>query len=448
MRILVSWRTEGMTRVPEPFEGTLHKPIAPSNASPLVGTVTAPLAHHDLTDEETPRGGRWLLVALGICAPLLIYIPGVGGFPPLVTAFGLIVILVWARPNHPFPAAVLLALALMFLSLIALVYSLSVPLGLNSVLYFGELAGLILVGARLGPFSRQVRALVTAWTAAATIDALMVIYFRFNNAAELSWFGSSIARIFIASGTLQTLFTTGGNNALSPDKAGAFFVNADAGSAFLGVAFVTALYLWRSTDSKVWLAVALVDATAVVASGSTTGILLLFLISGGLLFGRIRSPAARLAAVPFGAVALAIGTYVIVSSLAGASDLSTRETLWSLAISAISTHPLTGLGFGGWDLFAASTFPLIGGAASYLPQNLLLYTWVQIGFAGLVCTVGFFLTIFSRLATSLFRYRGFVVAGVAWTLLHSMGDNTSIFNDFHTMPMLAVLVGSYLGTRR
>jgi O-antigen ligase len=399
------------------------------------------------SDTERPDVPRSLLIVLGLTAPFLFYLPGFS-LPPSTLLVALVAILAAARSPGRIPTATYFALGLAGASAIALGYSVNINSAVTSILYFVELAGLLFVGSRILPQSRAITALVAAWTVAAGVDAGMVIYYRLNPADEIGWFQSTVAPLFVPQGTLRTLFTTDPNNALSPDKAGALFVNANAGSAFLGVAFLMALFLWKRTKWWGWPGFALLDAFAVIASGSTTGLALLVALSVSLLVGRVKAPGARALVIPLVVVLAAAGIYAMSTIVASGSDLISRQALWALAWQAIAGHWASGLGFGGWEIFARGLAGLVGSGTSYPPHNLFLYTWVEVGLLGAVCLVAFFVSIIHRLAQSTVPGHGLVLAAVAWTLLHSMGDNTNVFNDLRTMPMLAVLVGAYVTNRR
>jgi O-antigen ligase len=351
-----------------------------------------------------------------------------------------------AKRGGPIPLPAVCAGALALLSALSVIRSTDAQAAADSILYFGLLAGLLAAGYRLARSTRDIRAMVGTWVIAATVDAILVVYFRLYPDAEISWFHSSLASVVIPVGTLRDLFTIAPNNALSPDKAGAFFVNANAGSAFLGVAFLLAIWLWHSgPGSRRWLGLALVDASGIVASGSTTGLVLLVGMSTILIlvFG-IRAVPLRLGVAPLILATGVVAAYEILSGVSGGNDVTSRGILWGMAAHAIASDPILGLGFGGWNSYAQGVFGEIGSGSLYLPQNLVLYTWVEMGIVAVALLLVLFGSTLWRLLRSRRAGSGIVAAAVLWTVIHSMADNTGVFNDFHTMPVLAVLVGSYL----
>ncbi len=118
-----------------------------------------------------------------------------------------------------------------------------------------------------------------------------------------------------------------------------------------------------------------------------------------------------------------------------------RLTLWQIAYRAIQEHPLKGLGFGGWDVYAEPSFDAIG-SATYPPHNLLLYTWVQMGVLGLVATLFFYHRAIVALRRADLPGVGYIVGAVLWCVVYSMGDNTQVLNDTHSASLLAVLIGA------
>jgi O-antigen ligase len=378
----------------------------------------------------------------------MLYIPGIGSFPPVVALLGGLLALTTLQLRTAPPTAAWIAFALSLVCVASLLYSSDRNAALSAALLFAEIGGLIAVGARMVAWPRIVWRTVAAWVVVASSDAILVVFFRLVPAAEITWFQSSVARFFIAGGTLDTLFSTATNNALAPDKSGAFFPNANAGSAMLGVGFVMCTALARRTRHRRWHLMGVVFAAGVVASGSTAGLALLGASLLVLVIARLRNRfmAGTVAVVLTGLLA---GAALSLSQQATSSiDVITRGLLWALAVSAIRLHPLLGLGFGGWSVYAGGSFGLIGGSDNYPPHNLLLYTWIQMGLAGFVLTVAFFVATFIGLRRSTSDARGLVALAVAWTFLHAMADNTSIFNDFHSAAPLGLMVGMMIAARQ
>jgi O-antigen ligase len=384
-----------------------------------------------------------LLPAAGGLAPLMGYLPGTS-LPPLIAVLGGIVAFIGFSPRLRPPSAALTATCLGFVALGVITYSSDVNAALDSALLFIEIGGLIALGARLKDHAGLIWRTVAAWVLVALADAALVVYFRLVPDAELSWFQGPIAPFLIAGGSLRSLFTTAGNNALAADKAGAFFPNANAGSAMLGVAFILAIALAKHSAHRRWWLAAVAFGVSILASGSTAGLLLLVSSLVLIAVGRLQRWLLKLPLLAVLTAGLIYGGLALGEQATSNLDVVTRGLLWRLAATAISLHPVFGLGFGGWDKFAGNYFGLVGGASSYPPHNLLLNSWVQMGAVGAILVVVFFAQVLISLHRSTLAESGLISIAVLWTVLHSMADNTSIFNDFHTTAPLALLVG--LGT--
>jgi O-antigen ligase len=393
-----------------------------------------------------PPWRSWMLVLVGVITPISLYIPQTTGVPPISSLLVSAVVLlsIW---THATPTTIAVsALSLASSSLLALTWSPVQETGYTTIIYFLQLAGLLAIGPNIPLRSPTIFRMLYAWAAIALLDAVLVLVFRAVPQAEIAWFQTKIAEYLIGQGTVKGLFAGSPNNALDPAKAGAFFVNANAGSAFLGVAHLVSVYLFCETRQRRWLLAAAVFAIAVLASGSASGALLLVFFQSLAALRWLRKTMLRSALIPPFLLCLGYLVYVLWTALESDAGVLSRGVLWGAAVDAIQSSPLTGLGFGGWDIYAGSLFASVG-ASSYPPHNLLLNYWIQAGVLGAVALLGFFLVMMSSLGRSHAANRFPVVAAVLWTLVYSMGDNTTIFNDLHTMPVLAVLVGSMCGVR-
>lgn len=400
----------------------------------------------DLRSGPPDRSIVLLQVALGVSATFSVFLPEIGSLPPLVTVIAVLLIIRMAPDLHAIPAQAAAVLGLAAAAILSCAWSPDTHMALAAIAYYLQVAGLVLVGRESYRRGISVLPLVTAWCAAATTDAVLVLYFRFEPAAEIAWLKSPIAPYLINPGTLGKLFTDSPNNILDPAKSGAFFVNANAGSAFLGAAFCVALFLYAQTHRRRWIVIATIDAAAVVASGSSAGIIILGAILGVLVVRAlaVRPPTAPL--IPF--VVLASFWLLSVTYQAVLADMGVwaRFTLWKLAASAIAQNPLLGLGYGAWDTYAARSFAAIG-SSTYPPHNLILYTWIQSGLIAAALLLFFLYSAVHGLrgARSVPGVR-MVMAAVVWSFVYSLGDNTQLLNDMHSAPALAVLLG-YLGAR-
>jgi hypothetical protein len=388
------------------------------------------------------------LVIICVVAPLQLFLPQPSGLPPIALLLALMasVQFGWQRFGRLSGAALIFAVV----STVSLLWSPSPRTGLSHSLYFLAMAGLIGCGRSLAHRGIPLLPLLKAWVFASAVESVLVIWFRLRPDAEIKFLQGPIAPYLVNPSSLRELFRFGGgNNVLDADKAGGLIVNGNAASAFIGVTLMVSLYLYATTNARKWLGFGVLAALAVVATGSKAGLGLLvgLLPLGMLLRGRLH----RLLPIALALAAIGVGTAVavpaIVSDTPSSSALGTRAYLWGEAINAIEAHPILGLGFGGWSEWLGNKTSAVGGSSSYPPHNLLLYTYVQTGIAGFITL----LVLLARLLRTFLPLerseRVYLFLAVVWTIIHAMGDNTTVLNDLHTMPALACAIG-YVEWRR
>ncbi len=390
--------------------------------------------------------GIWLalrlesqLKALAVVSVLQVFLPELRFFDGVLVLIAL-TCLQRTRTHHYVPAALLL-IALGLWSAISLLWAPSPSGGRSDIAFFLLTGGTIALGYCAYEADVDFTAVIRTWVIAACLQTGLVLLFRFNHSAALHFLTSGVAKLVVNPGSLSTLLTTGHNNVLSPTKSGGLFLNANAGSVMSGVATVMSVYLAVRLRQGRWWLIAAVDAGAVVASGSKTGQILLpisLLIAWALWRNR---PVARWV--------LPLTLMVVVSILilgaqppaVSVNSLDARQFLWSQARAAISSSPFLGLGYGGWDLRESPYFPFVG-SASYPPHNLFLNTWLASGIVGLALLLLFLWETWRVALRGPDRALGTATAvAFAWTVIHSMGDNTSIFGDSHTSVLLGLAVG-------
>jgi O-antigen ligase len=402
---------------------------------------------------------RTQLRVLGVVTPLQLFVPGTP-LPSIavvllfVTALHRVVLRPHTSAGDRFrrclDPAVLLAAAPIPIAFTTLVARPELASVLVAAQYAAMLTAAIMLG-RAAVRSGVVRVpdLVLPWLLGAAVDAVLTIVFRFAPDTEIRFLEHPVAALFINGSVVRGLFTDAPNNVLDPDKAGAFFVNGNVGSAFLGVACCLAVMLVARGVLRPWCSMlAVLFACAVIATGSKTGAVLLCLLAVWVLVVVVRSRTTTgwwvLALLPF--VALAMGPLVVdgllspIDSAAASTSASSRLTLWSLAFELIAASPVFGSGYGAWLEHARSSFGLIGSAGGYPPHNLVLATWMNQGVLGVVVVVAF--TVVALRRTWRLDRSGMASAAVAWTAVHAMGDNTSLLGEVHIMPVLALLVGA------
>jgi hypothetical protein len=382
------------------------------------------------------------LVIICVVAPLQLFLPQPLGLPPIVLPLALMASMqfAWQRFGRLSAAALIFAAV----STVSLLWSPSLRTGLSHSLYFLAMAGLIGCGRLLASKGSSLLPLLKAWVLASAVESVLVMWFRLKPDAEMKFLQGPVAPYLVNPSSLRELFRPGGgNNVLDAGKAGGLLLNGNAASAFIGVALMVSLYLYAMTNARKWLGFGMLAAFAVVATGSKSGLGLLIglLPLAMLLRGRVHRQlpmALALAAIGIGA---AVAVPAVVSDTPYSSSVGTRVYLWGQAINAIAAHPLSGLGFGGWDEWLGNKVSLVGSASSYPPHNLFLYTYVQMGIAGFIAL----LVLLARLLRTFLPLKRseqvYLFLAVVWTIAHAMGDNTTVLNDLHTMPALACAIG-------
>lgn len=298
------------------------------------------------------------------------------------------------------------------------------------------------------------------------IQAALVIVFRVLPSVELAFLQHPVAGLFVSPNTLEALFGEGRNNVLDPAKAGGLFVNGNIASTYLGMCAVASWYAARATGSKVLRAVALLDWTAVLFTGSKAGLMCALAIPLGLAFvavvraGRVNpsslfaaalclSFASVLVALPFRQELLAVVESYRYESVA---TLGSREELWGYAVQMIGQRPFTGLGFGGWErLFELQAF--LTGKGVMPAHNSLFILWLQSGLFGLLTGVAFVAAVYAGLTRALRapgleqRHLAMGAAGAfSWYFVQGLGENFGLVGEAHMTPLVGVLLG-YLCAR-
>ena len=290
------------------------------------------------------------------------------------------------------------------------------------------------------------------------LEAALVIVFRLLPSTEIAFLSHPLARVFVSPNTLDALFESGRNNVLDAAKAGGLFVNANIASSFLGMSAIAAWYVGRLQASATLRAVALLDWLAVFFTGSKAGMLCAVLAPVVLA---LISVASRRRASPYTVfaviVGLALGSVLAMLPYSqtlldhyradSLATLGTREEIWRFAVQTIRQHPLTGLGFGGWELrFQLHGF--IPGATSIPAHNSLVILWLQSGLPGLLGGVALVVSIYAAFAKILARgghesqQLAMATAGAfTWYFIQGLGENFGLIGEIHMTPLLGALLG-------
>jgi O-antigen ligase len=288
--------------------------------------------------------------------------------------------------------------------------------------------------------------------------AVLVVVFRFVPSLELAFLRTPLAGIFVSPNTLEGLFGIGRNNVLDPAKAGGLFVNANVAATFLGMSAIAAWYLGRAHSLIAFRIVAVVDWTAVLATGSKAGLIFalcvpIALAAAGMIRTRQADPL-RLFAAIVGIVVVAIvlsmpftQTLIDEYRYETLATLGTRDELWQYAVQLIGQHAVTGLGFGGWEkLFEMHAF--LTGTGIMPAHNSLLILWLQSGVPGLIGGIGLIVAVYAAAARVL-RALGYaeqqlamaILGAFTWYVGQGMGENFGLVGEAHMTPLLGALLG-------
>ena len=290
------------------------------------------------------------------------------------------------------------------------------------------------------------RRAIAALGASAVLLAALVIVFRWQPLLELGFWLSPKARYVLDPDVRLGMFSGSVRyNVFDTGKAGGVFSNGNVASLFLG--FVACLLL-PYTRSKWVIAGVVVLALGVVATGSKSGLLAIALC-GSIWISVLAASRLTIARASMGVV----GGFAIVAMLAfytvsldllaeGDVSLASRADVWRLAVPLLTDHPALGLGFGGWEMWAAETFRYAGIAQNYPPHNLFLIAWAWVGLGGAFLIGMVF--VLAALEPWTARGRQVLADGYArwslslaflWFLVHAMLDNAAFTNIAIGLPI-------------
>jgi O-antigen ligase len=222
--------------------------------------------------------------------------------------------------------------------------------------------------------------------------ALANIVFFTAPALELAFLSSPLARFLVEPDTLsQLLVPRMGFNVLNEFRAGTVFVNANVASVFFGMGLCIAVFLWvRRRRARDTLRV-LLFFLAFLATGSRAGLLAatgstLIVLSVVAPRMRARHVVAAVAAASLGAVLVVVLPYsrYAMERIGGLSQqIDPRWLLWYHTASILREHPLTGVGFGGWQESFRNYAFMYRLDPALPPHNAFMIAWLWGGILGL-----------------------------------------------------------------
>jgi len=248
-----------------------------------------------------------------------------------------------------------------------------------------------LLGYRIGVGGRTPTLLRAFMLVGLPFAALNVVFFLLPR-AELAFLQSGVALVLVEPNTLRGLFRAGlGNNVLAPGKAGTLFVNTNVASILFGFGTCVGVYRLGRRPSTGRAAAAGLMLLAFLATGSRAGITAATgtaLIVGSLAAWRLGAtrPLKWMGVgilVALVALSLPMSRQPLLRLVAASSTGDPRLFLWAHAAGLIAEHPLTGVGFHGWEQSFAPYARAIGLDPTLPPHNAYLMAWLWLGLAGL-----------------------------------------------------------------
>ena len=205
---------------------------------------------------------------------------------------------------------------------------------------------------------------------------------------------------------------------------------------------------------------------AVAVTGSKTGIVLTVAALGVVLFSRLLVRSAAVFAAVTVTVVLCVGAAVLtVGDLSSTGDvrresaltLGIRQHIWHAAWQFFESAPLTGLTPGGWERSFAAFAGAGGIGYVYPPHNFVIAAWAHVGLLGAIAVVAVSARWIQRAAAVLRQGRHLdrrevagraaLVCGLAWPVIHGLGDNTSFYGDLHSQTFVALMIALTVTTR-
>lgn len=291
----------------------------------------------------------------------------------------------------------------------------------------------------------------------AAVHSLLIIGFRFFPDLKATFLLSGSLRLFKNPDRLSN-YELGdiSLNIFDPSKSGGLFDNANTAATFTLVAIGVLIATKNRFSRSSFLAMILVLSAGVLATGSKSGIfylatlaILSYSVSAVTEKSKIRAICLLLIILPlFILLPLLSSTLssTFFSSDLGQDTIKTggyRLQLWTIAADAIKSHPVLGVGFGGWSEVMSSRATFFGVDPNWPPHNSLLQAWIETGVVGVVLLVCFWLALIWRaiLATTKQTPGGgaslFSLVAAAGM---SMGDPTPLLGAPQFAPMLGLLL--------
>lgn len=319
------------------------------------------------------------------------------------------------------------------------------------------------------------------------VEAVLVIWFRMDVMAELSFLKSDIIKIFMQPNLAEGIFTNERNNVLVSSKSGAFFPNANVAGTYLALFAIFLMTLCIYIKKKIYLIVSVFIFLSSFFTGSKVviifGILLpiIFVITSSalkknitlkkIIYGIIIAFILVLAILILSTVSRfdywekninhksflkKIEYQIFVFNHLAKKTFKTRAYgMWFHAYDEFPTHILKGHGFGGWTLKSNwedkeyyQKSKNIKQVSLMPPHNTLIYLWSQSGIFAVIFAT-FFILLVLLFGVKLIKYpnKDIEILGYGiffsflWLFMHGMGTNYGLVGERHIMPLMASFLG-------
>jgi O-antigen ligase len=130
------------------------------------------------------------------------------------------------------------------------------------------------------------------------------------------------------------------------------------------------------------------------------------------------------------------------------ATVGSREEIWNYALQMIAQHPLTGLGFGGWEQRFQLHSVLTGAATTVPAHNSLFILWLQSGLPGLLFGLALVAAVYVAVARALaardhesHELAMAALGAFSWYFIQGLGENFGLVGEVHMTPLLGVLLG-------
>ncbi len=354
----------------------------------------------------------------------------------------------------------LFLILIMIFQVLSFSWSVDLKLGLRSVLGFVLFLIVVMSAYEITKrYPKKVLDLFLLYFVFILSQAFLVIYFYFNPSDELVFIHSDVVKIFINPNTIKAIFHGTEPHAFGVGSPGGFFVNPNVGAAFLGINALIS-YGFSKAYSIIWLkAITLILIVGVVFSGSKAGlILIVFLMFLALIVPNFINQFMTLKRVML--ILFVISVLFFVLLFLGNGDFQNnfikntirttdiRISIWNYGLNEFFKHPITGLGFGGWQQ-GFSEYALGSGIRDgHPPHNTFIYLWVQSGISVVVFAILFIISVLKHGVNLVMTHDtellgiGIAVLGAfLWTFVHGMGTNFGLVGEIHMEVILAALLG-------